>query len=199
VTDPRLCPVLVGREDVLAVARRRWTTAAGGAGHVLFLAGEAGIGKTRSIREILAEVRAAGGRTVAAAAHPHDAETVGGLLAESAAALRRTGDAGFADAGELLADRLGSGACRHNATDLADAILRLASPARPALLVLEDLHWADSLTLDVLDRVATGVPGTPLLILGSYRPTSCSRARRSGPGERACSRSAWPRSAVYRA
>ena len=40
-------PVLIGRADLLDLAGRRLAEAAGGAGAMLFLSGEAGIGKTR--------------------------------------------------------------------------------------------------------------------------------------------------------
>ena len=46
---PRLCPLLVGRDDLLDLADRRLADAAEGRGHFLLLAGEAGIGKSRLI------------------------------------------------------------------------------------------------------------------------------------------------------
>ena len=52
VVGPLVCPVLVGRDDLLALAERRLAEAADGRGHVLFLAGEAGIGKTRLLGSI---------------------------------------------------------------------------------------------------------------------------------------------------
>ena len=42
-----LCPILVGRDEPLALADCRLSAARSGTGHLLFLAGEAGIGKTR--------------------------------------------------------------------------------------------------------------------------------------------------------
>jgi chromosomal replication initiation ATPase DnaA len=53
-------PVLVGRDDFLALADRRLSAAASGQGHLLFVAGEAGIGKTRLLAAI---ADAATGRT----------------------------------------------------------------------------------------------------------------------------------------
>ena len=57
----RVSSVLFGREDLLELGRRRLDQARAGAGGLLFLAGEAGIGKSRLLREIAEEARPAGG------------------------------------------------------------------------------------------------------------------------------------------
>jgi tetratricopeptide (TPR) repeat protein len=50
--------------------------------------------------------------------------------------------------------------------DLVEAL----SASRPWVIVLEDLHWSDFATLDVLSRFARGNGTAPALVLGSYRP-----------------------------
>ena len=50
-------------------------------------------------------------------------------------------------------------------------LVEVWSSARPLVLVLEDLHWSDFATLDVLSRFARGDRKAPVLILASYRPT----------------------------
>src|ERR1700712_4214426 len=77
-----ISPLLVGRDDALALARRRWLATAEGSGHLLLVAGEAGIGKSR----ILAELRALAGdiRTFTASAWPRDAQVGGALLLDLA-------------------------------------------------------------------------------------------------------------------
>ena len=63
-----------------------------------------------------------------------------------------------------LAARLDAGAePRRVAGALVDA-LRV-----PTVLVLEDLHWADQATLDVMRVVGRRVDGTPSLVLATYR------------------------------
>ncbi|HET9456614.1 MAG TPA: ATP-binding protein, partial [Candidatus Limnocylindrales bacterium] len=47
-----ICPILVGRDDVLDLADRRLASAAAGDGQFVLLAGEAGIGKTRLLGAI---------------------------------------------------------------------------------------------------------------------------------------------------
>ena len=51
------------------------------------------------------------------------------------------------------------------------AALEEATAERPALLVLDDLHWADEGTLQLLDVVAAHLPGLPVLVVGTYRAT----------------------------
>ena len=60
---------------------------------------------------------------------------------------------------------------------LLDATARwIASAARhrPAVVVLDDLHWADQSSLALLDFLARGRLEAPLLIVGIYRTTSSS-------------------------
>jgi hypothetical protein len=114
---PLQSPVLVGRDDLLALADRRLAEAAAGRGHLLFVAGEAGIGKTR----LLATVAEAASRrsfgVVRAAAFPGDVEASGGLLLDLASDLRQSGAARLREVGEAMAGRLrelaGVGGDRH--------------------------------------------------------------------------------------
>src|SRR3990172_1172862 len=52
---------LVGREQALGEARRAWRRAAEGGGQVLLISGEPGVGKTRLVRELAAQVAVSGG------------------------------------------------------------------------------------------------------------------------------------------
>ena len=53
-------------------------------------------------------------------------------------------------------------------TAATDALLRAAAD-RPLALVLEDLHWADAESLDLLRRVAAEAAAAPLLVLATHR------------------------------
>ena len=56
------------------------------------------------------------------------------------------------------------------------AFLRNASTVQPLLFVLEDLHWADRGTLDLLLHVARNLQGARLLIVGTYRDVEVDRS-----------------------
>ncbi|WP_127504249.1 ATP-binding protein [Actinoplanes solisilvae] len=161
-------PVLVGRDDLIALAERRLAEATG---ELLFLAGEAGIGKTRLLGEIIGRARAAGFTVAGAGASPGDTELAGGPLADLGAELRR--DPTTAAPGERLGRRLRELAdgdpARRRRLLVADLAELIAGAADPLLITLEDLHWADDLTLDVLARLARHAKSGRLLVVGTYR------------------------------
>jgi class 3 adenylate cyclase len=57
---PATVPVLVGREEESGLLRRRWDQSTAGLGQVVFISGEAGIGKSALVEGLRAQVRAAG-------------------------------------------------------------------------------------------------------------------------------------------
>jgi DNA-binding CsgD family transcriptional regulator len=171
----QVSPVLIGRDELVALAGRRLAEAAAGNGELLFLAGEAGIGKSRLLREVIGRARAAGFAVVSAGASPGDSEVAAGLLNDLAAELRRypaTAAAG-ARIGERLRAVAGAGDAdrqrRLLVTDLTEMVEAVAASPVPVLVALEDLHWADELTLDVLGRVGRRVRSLPILLVGTYR------------------------------
>jgi DNA-binding SARP family transcriptional activator/Cdc6-like AAA superfamily ATPase len=50
------------------------------------------------------------------------------------------------------------------------ALLRAVTAERPLLLILEDLHWADAGSIGLLSHLASALRGSPLVLLGTYRP-----------------------------
>src|SRR6185312_1020636 len=56
------------------------------------------------------------------------------------------------------------------------AFLRNASTVQPLVIVLEDLHWADRGTLDLLLHVSRNLQGARLLIVGTYRDVEVDRS-----------------------
>lgn len=169
----RVCPVFVGREDLLALAARRKAAAADGHGGLLLISGEAGIGKSRLMDEA---VDTGGGRRLRADAYADDSETPGMLIVDIATALEETGEIRSA---AHLRDLVLGGPATDSPASQADrprrlVVAQLASAlaavlATPTLLVLEDLHWADELSLDVLRRVAVAVRDRPSLIVATFR------------------------------
>ena len=152
---PFVCPVIVGRDDLLELADRRLREVIGGRGHLLFLAGETGVGKTRLLGAIERRAAAAGFRAIRGGTYPSDLQVTGAILMDLARAMGRT--AGFEDAGSLLANRLDdadpSGGDAHRrrrllTLDVAE-ILAVSGKGDPTMVLLEDLHWSDDLTLEM--------------------------------------------------
>jgi DNA-binding CsgD family transcriptional regulator/tetratricopeptide (TPR) repeat protein len=168
----RVSPVLVGRSEALELAVRRWNETLTGPGHTLLVTGEAGIGKTRLLAELPA--RLSGAVTVVdAATFPRDGQAAGAVMLALADGFRR---AGLAKTGGLLRARLlesdgtGDTARRRRLLvgDLAELVV-VSVTERPTLVRIEDLHWADDLSLDVLDRVALGLRTGRSMVVATFR------------------------------
>jgi predicted ATPase len=170
-------PVLVGRDEFLALADRRLAAAAGGQGHLLLVAGEAGIGKTRLLASIARRAQRHGLAVVRAAAFPGDAEESGGLLLDLAGDLRQSQDSYRNDTGVAMSARLRElatvGGDRHRqrrllVQDLTDALSGLGGD-QGSLVVFDDLHWADELSFEVAAHLATRLDGRSMMVAGAYR------------------------------
>ncbi len=141
------------RGPVLATLAGAVRDAHAGRGAVVLLTGEAGIGKTSVVRAFRA---AAGGTRVLVGACDD-------LLTQRAFGPLRDATAGTRGP---LASALDSGD--------ADAVFGAARAelATPAVLVVEDLHWADDATLDVLGHLARRIATLPAVLLLTYRDGS---------------------------
>ena len=170
-------PVLVGRDSFLALIEDRLAAAATGEGGLLFVAGEAGIGKTRLLSAVARRAETGGFAVVRAAAFPDDVQSLAGLLLDLAGNLLPAREPALSELGRNLTSRVraisaAAGDAHHRrrvlVQDLAD-LLVTADPGTPALIILEDLHWADELSLDVLGHLAGRLATRPLLVTGAYR------------------------------
>jgi len=172
---PVICPVMVGRDDLLQLTDRRLREVTEGSGHLLFVAGEAGVGKTRLVGALERRAAAAGFSVLRAGTYPSDLQVAAAILVDLSRVMQRA--AGFEDRGAALArrldevDRAGGDAHRRRrmlVLDVAD-ILAGVTVGRPTLLVLEDLHWSDDLTLEILETVARRLADLPMFVVGTYR------------------------------
>jgi tetratricopeptide (TPR) repeat protein len=190
----------VGRErEVARVAAALLSAAAGeGRAGAALVLGPPGIGKSRLEREV-AELAAARGFTVVVASAEPDHAFAGyavlsmllrdvfGLTdrpspaeAEAVArhALRAAGARGEDSALVTgLAALLGGRAAPERAAALAATKAALASACakRPLLLVLDDAHWADDATLDLLEALARGEVEAHIAVLALARPLLAAR------------------------
>ncbi|WP_327312315.1 helix-turn-helix transcriptional regulator [Streptomyces sp. NBC_01235] len=193
----------IGREEELARLSGVLERARGGEARAVLIAGDAGVGKTRVLDEVA--VRAARSGMTVLTGHCVDLGDVGlpylpfteilGVLAadERFAAvlaahpvvdrLLGTGtDAMRDDTGP--ATRSGGEGGRLRLLEGMAALLADLSEVAPLLLVLEDLHWADQSSRDLLrfllsrgflQRPAGNGPGHRLAVLASYRADDLHR------------------------
>jgi ATP/maltotriose-dependent transcriptional regulator MalT len=122
-------------------------------GRVVLLAGEAGVGKTTLARAVCAEQQGSH-RVLRGSCDPLFTPRPLGPFLDVAR-----------EAGGQLERMVERGARPHEVAMALLAELRGA----PALLVLEDLHWADEASLDVLSLLAGRLEDVPVLVLATYR------------------------------
>src|SRR6185369_7508919 len=96
-----LCPVIVGRDDVLELLDHAVAETTKGRGRTLFLSGPAGLGKTRLVRAAVRKAQAAGARVNGGAVAPQDLQVPLGSIREFATGMR-----GDAEWGTLSQDLL---------------------------------------------------------------------------------------------
>ena len=166
-----LCPIMVGRDDLLELVDHLITEAAHGRGRTLFLSGQAGLGKTRLIRATIRKADAAGLRVDGGSVAPQDRQVPLASIRDMATGMR--GNEAFGTLSEdLLAidgrhDGDALGARRLIVRSAADRILEAID--RPTMLVFDDLHWTDELSLEVIGELARHAADRPLLLLAGYR------------------------------
>jgi len=174
---PIVSPVLVGRDDLVALAERRLAMVANGQGHLLMLTGEAGIGKSRLLGVVERSATTRGFRIARAVGFPGDQEVAGALMEDVARSTGDRADGAVAASTAAMASRIRDvGAVdldshrqhRLLVRDLADSLCRMTSDG-PVLLALEDVHWADELSLEVLAHVARDLVRVPMLVVVTLR------------------------------
>jgi DNA-binding NarL/FixJ family response regulator len=153
---------LLERADALA-ALASWLAAVEreGVGRLAFVGGEAGVGKTALVRRFSDEL-AGSARVLWGACDPlFTPRPLGPLL-----------DIAQMTAGEL--DEVVVSAAKPH--EVTAALVREMRLRRPTVVVLEDMHWADEATLDVLRLLARRVESVAALVIVTYRDDEFERA-----------------------
>jgi DNA-binding CsgD family transcriptional regulator len=177
-----LCPVLVGRDEEARHIEAALAGASAGNGGTVLVTGEAGIGKSRLVREAARVADARGFAVLTGRAVAGDVPTPFRPFTEALASAGRAGclpDSEELDPFRPALSRLvpewrqpGQVAGDDSLVFLAESVLRLLralSPEGGCLLVLEDLHWADRETLALVEYLADNVASERVLCLGTLR------------------------------
>ncbi len=157
---------LVGRDRELATLREHLAAALAGRGNLVLVGGEAGIGKT-ALAEALCAGAAERGALVLVGRCYDLAETPPyGPWAEAFEQVPAEQDR------ESLPAPLGEGEATASQAALFARVrdyLAGLSAQRPLVLLLDDLHWADPASLDLLRFVARHLAALPVFLVVTYR------------------------------
>lgn len=191
---------LVARDAELGRALAAVEAVLGGAGRLVLLAGEPGIGKTRLAQEVSQALRGLGFLVATGSCYePEQTVAYYPFLEALAAAynaappdLRTATARRWPDIVRLLPDQrrepgnlpvAGSGAAattpgqdeqRRLHWSVTGFLLELAE-RRPVALLLDDLHWADAASLALLQHLARHTRAAPVFLLGAYRDVEVRR------------------------
>ncbi|HZM37791.1 MAG TPA: LuxR C-terminal-related transcriptional regulator [Acidimicrobiales bacterium] len=160
-----LSPVMVGRAAELDHLAR--LVGARSEPAVALVAGEAGIGKTRLVQELVTQVPA-GTVVLAGQADPGSESRPMELFLDS---LGRVPTGGHAELVEAISDDERPAEER---TRAGVELVRKLTEHATGLVVFEDLHWADLESVTVFEKLAEPGGGR-LLVVGTYRPDGLSR------------------------
>lgn len=165
---PDLSPT-IGRDEELRALSALVDAVGTGSGQAVVVEGEAGIGKSHLLA-VLAHQASSAGLTVVQARMDEVARRAGELARtlakdERIAARRRSRLRSLLEDGEGADDR--SHAVMEGAADALEVLTR----AGPVLLVVDDLHWADDLSLAVAREVVRRTPSCALGVVAAFRPS----------------------------
>jgi DNA-binding SARP family transcriptional activator len=174
---------LIGRSAELVVLHRALDDARSGRGRIVVLLGEAGIGKSRLVAEVTTEARQGIGRVLFGRAYESaqilpfgpwvDAIRNTGLLTEEAT-LSGLSPVWRAELARLFPELAGpdlpapSDDYLHLFESLVHLIAQVAA-ARPITIVIEDVHWADEMSVRLLSFVGHRVQARRVLVLTTAR------------------------------
>ncbi|MFN8512578.1 MAG: AAA family ATPase [Thermomicrobiales bacterium] len=196
---PVVCPTLIGRAAHVASLAGLARDAFAGRGRLALIAGEPGIGKSRLLAELQARTSADSANApliLIGRCYAQDTTLpyapvrdllrgfVGSQQPDEVAAAIRDDPAAFMALLPDLAPLVPGDAAQPNGADIEKARLIRAivgalstlASRRPLLLIVEDLHWSDEGSLDLLLALARRAPALPIFLLATYRDGEIRRA-----------------------
>lgn len=186
---------LVGRDEELERLHLTYLRCCAGERQIAFITGEGGIGKTALVDVFEADLRRAGVRCARGQCLEHHGsgeaylpilEALGDLCraepdGELVGVMRRHAPSWLAQMPGLVDqavvdERAGVASRESMQREMADA-LDVMTAAQPLVVILEDMHWSDVSSVDLLSRVAHRRAPSRLLVLATYRPVDVILSR----------------------
>ena len=188
-------PAFSGRGAEYRVLLKQWQSVVAGEGKIVLVVGDPGIGKTRLIEELLWVAELEGGRVLKGKSYQlEDGLLFGSLVDVMAQAITAPGfaavnDVWLAELARLLPELVEqypelqvsspqSGAGRRRLHEAVAQVLDALAYEAPVVCVLDDLHWADDATLELVHYLARRLCASPVLIVAGLRPGEASETLR---------------------
>ena len=192
---------LLGRREAVSALERAWVTARAGRGQIVYIVGEAGMGKSRLLLELRHLVGDQAtwleGRCLSfgqsTALFPiadclrqgfavTETDTESAIIEKVTRGLKALGEPGAELAPylryALSVDPGDAGIASMDATErrarmfrAISQLTRRSSQRRPVVLVVEDLQWMDSASEDYLEELINGLAGEAILLMLTWRPS----------------------------
>ena len=171
---------LIGRERERGALERALAAAGRSRGSLVLLAGDAGMGKT----SLAAEVSIESGAIVMRGAARRTGTPPHGPMVEALRSRLRADPDALGDCGPLLPHlallmpELGEAADASDQATIFEAMrgaLSSVADSGTTIVILDDLHWSDDATLDLLSFLAPSLSELPVLVIGAYRADEVDR------------------------
>jgi DNA-binding CsgD family transcriptional regulator/tetratricopeptide (TPR) repeat protein len=170
------CCAMVGREDELRRLDGLVRQVAQGRAGLVWVQGEAGIGKSALVDAVAARASQAGCSVLRGAGDELEQAFPLRLMADALAVSPRSPDEYRARIARLLCGEANGPGVVDPVLAAGERLLELVDRLctdRPLVLVTEDLHWADEASLLLWNRLARALNQIPLLLVGTSRPVPC--------------------------
>jgi DNA-binding CsgD family transcriptional regulator len=165
----RASPLLVGREREYTVLRRSLDAAFAGHGGVVLLSGEAGIGKTALAGALGHEAAEHGAVVFAGRCYDYTEAAPYGLWIDLFTRHHNAGNVSPLPSAFAQPGTVGTVTSQVALFNQVVDFLRMVAASRPIVLLIDDLHWADPASLDLLRLIARASATLPMLIIAAYR------------------------------
>jgi predicted ATPase len=193
--------ITVGRDAQRTLLRRAYARARAEGGGIVAVTGEPGIGKTSLVEDFVSELSAAGERVIVARGRCSEslagAEAYLPVLEALDSLLHRGAGPSLDSMIKAIAPTWYVQLATHSSESSVAGELREAPPAasqermkreldgllqeisrlQPVVWVIEDLHWADVSTVDIINYLADRLDDLRLLMVMTYRPSDMALAR----------------------
>jgi DNA-binding CsgD family transcriptional regulator len=196
VLDSLAGGIFVGRNRELSELKASLEDSLSGMGRLVMLAGEPGIGKTRTAQELTTYARLRGAQILWGRCHEERGmppywpwvQAIRSYARDrDLTSLRSEMGAGAEDIAEIVSDvrerltdlkrspSLEPDQARFRLFDSITTFLKNAAQRQPLVIVLDNLHWADNASLLLLEFLSQELIGSRMLLVGTYRDADLSR------------------------